>query len=305
MCPRNSKKPRKIPSKAEKSLLLERLDHAHSAEEKTMTEQETRALVARLTQAWGAKDSVVGPRCTFENGHFRFECGLASHIHLRVVGQSNTTRAAMIQWQRCELIHNDGKLKQFKPVSAEAEEWQGIEGFTALWWPHFRRGCFLSGLPLQHSEREKREWLGWYHEQGGSDKCLDFTSRRVCAAFGIKNFELQLGLDWVDGQGTIRSQLVSWRMRAGRGELVGLHWGQPWTEFSGFETGQGKWQYHVSLKSSEEGGRIARALYCLGQGTDDVLARLNYSLSAHEKLELRLSLPREFWPKTWLDEEAN
>ena len=26
-------------------------------------------------------------------------------------------------------------------------------------------------------------------------------------------------------------------------------------------------------------------------------------LSAHEKLELRLSVPREFWPQKWLDEE--
>ena len=24
-------------------------------------------------------------------------------------------------------------------------------------------------------------------------------------------------------------------------------------------------------------------------------------LSAHEKMELRLSMPREFWPKRWLD----
>jgi hypothetical protein len=28
---------------------------------------------------------------------------------------------------------------------------------------------------------------------------------------------------------------------------------------------------------------------------------LNYVFTAHEKLELRLSLPREFWPKKWLD----
>lgn len=27
-------------------------------------------------------------------------------------------------------------------------------------------------------------------------------------------------------------------------------------------------------------------------------------LTAHEKMEMRLSMPREFWPKNWLDEEA-
>jgi hypothetical protein len=34
-----------------------------------------------------------------------------------------------------------------------------------------------------------------------------------------------------------------------------------------------------------------------------VLADLKCLLTDEEKLELRLSTPREFWPKTWLDEE--
>lgn len=47
---------------------------------------------------------------------------------------------------------------------------------------------------------------------------------------------------------------------------------------------------------------MARWLYCLGFDDKNVLSRLP-DLTAHEKLELRLSLPREFWPRTWLDEE--
>lgn len=50
---------------------------------------------------------------------------------------------------------------------------------------------------------------------------------------------------------------------------------------------------------------VARTLYRLGidMEDEDLLAPLNVSLSAHEKAELRLSLPREFWPQTWLQEE--
>ncbi len=41
--------------------------------------------------------------------------------------------------------------------------------------------------------------------------------------------------------------------------------------------------------------RMARGLYRLGIDDEDIVTQFNYSLSAHEKLELRLSLSREFW----------
>jgi hypothetical protein len=47
---------------------------------------------------------------------------------------------------------------------------------------------------------------------------------------------------------------------------------------------------------------LARGLYRLGLD-EDVLSQLP-PLSADEKMELRLSMPREFWPQKWLDEEA-
>lgn len=49
---------------------------------------------------------------------------------------------------------------------------------------------------------------------------------------------------------------------------------------------------------------MARGLYLLGIEDAGVLAELNYPLTAHEKLEVRHSLPREFWPQTWLDVEG-
>jgi hypothetical protein len=48
---------------------------------------------------------------------------------------------------------------------------------------------------------------------------------------------------------------------------------------------------------------IARGLYRLGIEDEDILSQLNHPFTAHEKLELRLSMPREFWPQKWLDEE--
>jgi hypothetical protein len=48
---------------------------------------------------------------------------------------------------------------------------------------------------------------------------------------------------------------------------------------------------------------MARVLFKLGHDTSFIEEHFD-TLSAHEKLELRLSMPREFWPQKWLDEEA-
>ncbi len=47
---------------------------------------------------------------------------------------------------------------------------------------------------------------------------------------------------------------------------------------------------------------MARVLFKLGHDLSFIEEHFD-TLSAHERLELRLSLPREFWPKKWLDEE--
>lgn len=143
-----------------------------------MTELEAEVWAQKLTHAWGVKELDAVPRCTFEGKALRFECDLAPQVHLRVVGQSATTRAAMIQWQRCELVHNEGKLKQFKPVSAEVEEWQSIEAFIALWWPRFRRGCYLSGLPLQTAPARRRSgWDGITSKPGATNTWISLHDR--------------------------------------------------------------------------------------------------------------------------------
>ncbi|RYX83330.1 hypothetical protein EON83_15010 [bacterium] len=67
-------------------------------------------------------------------------------------------------------------------------------------------------------------------------------------------------------------------------------------------TEKGRWDKGCSRLNSIHQSRMARGFYCLGIEDEGTCEQLP-PLSAHEKLELRLSLPREFWPQKWLDEE--
>lgn len=58
----------------------------------------------------------------------------------------------------------------------------------------------------------------------------------------------------------------------------------------------------LTFESSEYDSLLARGLYRLGFEAPSLISELP-ELSAHQKLELRLSMPREFWPKTWIDGE--
>ena len=48
---------------------------------------------------------------------------------------------------------------------------------------------------------------------------------------------------------------------------------------------------------------MARGIHRLGIEEEYVWGQLNVIFTAHEKMELRLSMPREFWPQKWMDEE--
>ena len=60
-------------------------------------------------------------------------------------------------------------------------------------------------------------------------------------------------------------------------------------------------KYEVYSEGAATGELMARGLYRLGLG-EDVLSQLP-ALSADEKMEIRLSFPREFWPRRWLNKE--
>ena len=48
--------------------------------------------------------------------------------------------------------------------------------------------------------------------------------------------------------------------------------------------------------------QMVHGLYRLGIENEEVLRQLNCPLTAHEQLELRHSMPRDFWPIKWLDD---
>ncbi|RYF51008.1 MAG: hypothetical protein EOO38_04295 [Cytophagaceae bacterium] len=72
-------------------------------------------------------------------------------------------------------------------------------------------------------------------------------------------------------------------------------------------------QFHLSSASAliDKGAgkghalapEMARVLFKLGHDLSFIEEHFD-TLSAHEQMELRLSMPREFWPQKWLDEEA-
>lgn len=65
-----------------------------------------------------------------------------------------------------------------------------------------------------------------------------------------------------------------------------------------------RWEaYNFHIMEGRPKIEMARGLYRLDFEDEDIFSQLP-ALSAHEKLELRLFLPREFWPQKWRDEEV-
>lgn len=129
-------------------------------------------------------------------------------------------------------------------------------------------------------------------------KRMEWEARRVAAAFGVENV-----FSWRRGNlayfaGDCAGARINWQFNVDTGELVRLEQGN-------FAEGVVNFNPIVAGVDPEEGANVqllARGFYRLGLDEEAALARLP-SLSAHEKMELRLSMPREFWPKMWIDEE--
>jgi hypothetical protein len=137
---------------------------------------------------------------------------------------------------------------------------------------------------------------------------IKWEARRVAAAFGVKEWQRvqshsPLDVKW---RSTVAGVAFTWDLQKDNGALMGLALGERYPQqcsvsnFPSPSVGD-MWMVNRAPKYHEQ---MARGLYRLGFEVPLVLAQLNHPLTAHEKLELRLSMPREFWPKTWLDEEG-
>jgi hypothetical protein len=133
---------------------------------------------------------------------------------------------------------------------------------------------------------------------------IEWEARRVAAAFeiqamipawnGVKHHFLGKTPDGVSVTWEIKPPSTHWTR-------IRVHGGEEWSLIESSERG---WYFapNTGLYFDEV---LAYGLFRLGFEDEKIWSELPpLSLSAHEKLELRLSLPREFWPKTWLDEEG-
>ncbi len=156
-------------------------------------------------------------------------------------------------------------------------------------------------------------------------KKVEWEARRVATAFDIETFGPVLLFiprpsDESNYRGNSGDITVSWRVDKRTLALSFINLAC----WSGYESEEVTLHYHPSILTIPGGWEmeweeipstlhshframlarhLAHSLYRLGFEDQGVLRELNHPLSAHEKLELRLSMPREFWPQRWLDEE--
>ncbi len=132
-----------------------------------------------------------------------------------------------------------------------------------------------------------------------------WEARRIAATFGVEKWIVSTTEfeGYANFEGYARETLVTWDIDLVTSSLDGLCLGRfpdNYTQVIYRLKTDNQWFCESNSGASE---LMARGLYRLGIEDEDVLAELNYPLTAHEKLQLRLSLPREFWPQKWIDEE--
>ncbi|BCM92289.1 hypothetical protein IAD21_04168 [Abditibacteriota bacterium] len=134
-----------------------------------------------------------------------------------------------------------------------------------------------------------------------NDEQIEWQARRVAAAFEVKKFTCKSSDDAVFFcQGRVGRNTVRWILTRTYGPINHIKVGKGRVGCDASYSIGGQWQCSSHPAFNEQ---MARGLYRLGIEDEAVSAELNLSLTAHEKLELRLFMPREFWPQIWLDEK--
>jgi hypothetical protein len=136
-----------------------------------MTEKEAEVLVARLMRIWAphqqiqrTSDSRVECRWRLSfKGYLQFDVAITSLIALHIV-QKGTVFALNKKETNiitgCLVYGIPGRGILIQPPENEASK-----QFATEWMPFFRRGCFLSGCPIECTEHEKLEWTLSLEEQ--------------------------------------------------------------------------------------------------------------------------------------------
>lgn len=127
---------------------------------------------------------------------------------------------------------------------------------------------------------------------------LDWEVRRVAAAFGVRDWETQdWGHLWMIKGAARTGDCVNYGVNALTGRWMGVRVGNnTGQECEVYEKVAALWMCRPHPQFNPQ---MARGLYCLGFEDQSVWAELNHPLTAHEQLELRLSMPSHFWPAQW------
>ena len=138
----------------------------------------------------------------------------------------------------------------------------------------------------------------------GLSEEVQWELKRVGAAFGIREWIVDDGPNQVNGV-SYEGAVVSCGVDLNTARFIGVQVKGPnnatsiiYDEGWIHSSPQSFWncEFHPVTSSL-----MFRGLYRMGFD-ESVLNQLP-ALTAHEKLELRLSMPREFWPRKWLEEE--
>ncbi|RYF52072.1 MAG: hypothetical protein EOO38_01430 [Cytophagaceae bacterium] len=142
------------------------------------------------------------------------------------------------------------------------------------------------------------------------DQKVQWEARRVAAAFGVESFTASGGHATLTNFYASEGEVSLWWALDSRREktmlrVLDITTGNQRCQVSvtkvlGNVNEEDKW---VLIDQGVLREEMAGWLYCLGFDDENVLSRLP-ALTMHEKMELRLSISREFWSQKWRDEEA-
>jgi hypothetical protein len=136
-----------------------------------MTEQEAQAWAERLIRIWKPKTFELREESSTVFFYFA-EVGWDALFSTKMMLYAYKGKGFPYRW-RFQLSCSDAPYNDYDLVwdeehgcqsvvddITELVDWEEIDrAFSERWMPFFRRGCWLSGCPLEASADEKAEWI--------------------------------------------------------------------------------------------------------------------------------------------------
>ncbi len=118
-----------------------------------MTEPEAEALAARMLRVWAPFQRISS---SLFKGHWSFAVWITQGValYINVDPSSNSPLFEM-----CGPGHDSRAAGFIYDEEINYRGGQELEEFTNKWLPYFRRGLWLSGLPIDATAHEKVEWI--------------------------------------------------------------------------------------------------------------------------------------------------